>query len=303
MYLEYFELNEFPFTLTPNTGFYCALPSYNNAINLIKLSLENGEGFIKIIGEVGTGKTLLCRKILNELDPTKYVTAYIANPNLDHATLYEAIIAELGIPYLPKTKQHELLKILNNKLLELYQQNKHVVVVIDEAQVLADKLLEAIRLLSNLETESSKLLHIVLFGQPELDNRLKKVKLRQLRQRIAFSYYLTPLTQAELNDYIYHRLKAAGYKYGSLFSKTAHKLIFKATNGTPRLVNVLCHKALLACYGYGKNKVTVKSVLLAIKDTESSLSIVGKHLIYGSVLFILIATLGIEAYYALRLFL
>jgi len=303
MYLEHFELDKFPFTLTPNTEFYCALPNYNDAINLIKISLDNGEGFIKIIGEVGTGKTLLCRKLLNELDEQKYVTAYIANPNLDHASLYGVILAELGVTYQTQATQYELLKILNTKLLELYQQNKHVVVIVDEAQALTDNILEAIRLLSNLETETSKLLQIVLFGQPELEKRLNKRNLRQLRQRIVFSYYLTPLNRAELDDYIFYRLRAAGYKYESLFSKLSRRLLFKATNGTPRLVNVLCHKALLASFGYNKRKVTTKAILLAIKDTESSLTILKKHFIGVFVLLILIAILGVESYYALRLIL
>jgi MSHA biogenesis protein MshM len=302
MYLEYFELSELPFTLTPNTNFFCALEAYNSALNLVKVSLGNGEGFVKIVGEVGTGKTLLCRKLLNELDPEQFVTAYIANPTLDHATLYEVILSELDVK-LPKKslKSHELLQLLNNTLLELYKKHKHVVVLIDEAQNLPDEMLEAVRLLSNIETESSKLLHIVLFGQPELDKRLAQRKLRQLRQRIAFSYYLKPLCKLELEDYVYFRLNAAGYKYGTLFSDSALSLLAKASAGIPRLINILCHKSLLAAYGYNKKKVTTKSVLLAIKDTDSVWVILRKNLIKFLALASLAVLFCAELFYIIRL--
>lgn len=301
MYLEYFGLSEFPFALTHNENFFCTLDTYNSALNLIKISLENGEGFIKVIGEVGTGKTFLCRRLLNELDAKKYVTAYIPNPNLDHATLYEAILSELGVVYDKATKPYELLHILNLKLIELYKQHKNVVVVIDEAQGLADEILEAIRLLSNIETESNKLLHIVLFAQPELDKHLAKSNLRQLRQRIAFSYYLHPLTITELEDYICFRLQTAGYKYGKLFSCMALKLVHKATAGIPRLVNIICHKSLLAAYGYNEKKVTVKTILTAIKDTDSVLFLLNKSIRNSLLLVCLLAIFSVELYYVFRL--
>lgn len=301
MYLDYFELNEFPFTLTPNTNYYCALPSYNAALDLILISLENGEGFIKIVGEVGIGKTLLCRKLLNNLESSEFITAYIANPNLNSATLYGAILKELGIELShSKQKTHELLDILSSKLLQLYKEHKHVVVVIDEAQGLGYSVLEELRLLSNIETESSKLLHIVLFGQPELDEHLNKKKMRQLKQRITFSYYLSPLKKQELEDYIFYRLQTAGYRYGSLFSPTARKLLFKASSGIPRLVNVLCHKALLVSYGYNRKKVQAKAMLVAIKDTESVFTNIKKQLISVSIATVLIMVLGFELYCIIR---
>jgi MSHA biogenesis protein MshM len=300
MYLDYFELNEFPFTLTPNTKFFCTLSTHSEALNVINVSLENGEGFIKIIGEVGTGKTLLCRKLLNSLDAEKYISVYIVNPNLDCSAFYEAILKELGVPYNKKTDQHELLLALSDKLLSLYKSNKHVIVIVDEAQGLPDKTLEALRLLSNIETESSKLLHIVLFGQPELEVRLNKPKLRQLKQRIAFSYQLRRLNLREIEDYLHFRLKTAGFNYNRLFTRAAHKLLFTASTGIPRLINVLCHKALLAAYGYGEKRITAKTMLLAIKDTNGIFNMLKKRLGAYIVLAVLFLILGIEIFVVLR---
>jgi len=303
MYLEHFGLKELPFPLTHNSHFYCSLDAYSSAMNMINVSLENGEGFVKIIGEVGAGKTLLCRKLLNELDQEKYVTAYIANPSLDHSALYEAILLELGAVIPKRTrayKVHELLSILNAKLLMLYKQQKHVVVIIDEAQTLSDELLEAVRLLSNVETESCKLLHIVLFGQPELDRHLARQQLRQLRQRIAFSYYLKPLTAAELEDYICFRLKAAGHEYGKIFSPIASKLLLKATSGIPRLINILCHKALLVAYSSNRDMVTARAMMIAIKDTDSAVVILKNYCVSNLVLASLLTIFVAELYYVLR---
>lgn len=304
MYLEYFGFNEIPFSLTPNTNYFCNLISYNEALNVILVSLRNGEGFIKITGEVGTGKTLLCRKLLNSLEE-EYVTAYIANSNLDTFGLHEILAKELGIKFFRDIKQHELLNMLTERLLEIYQTGKRVVVVIDEAQVLPDNVLEALRLLSNLETESSKLLHIILFGQPELDTRLEQNNLRQLKQRIAFSYNLRPLDRNELDDYVYYRLTTAGYKFGPLFSKEATDLLYRASGGIPRLVNILCHKALLAAYGFNQKQITPKIMTMAIADTECvpTVSTSNRKKLYLGVLALLILILGIECYLMLRLYL
>lgn len=304
MYLEYFGFNEIPFSLTPNTNYFCNLITYNEALNVIMVSLRNGEGFIKVVGEVGTGKTLLCRKLLNSLED-EYVTAYIANSNLDTFGLHEVIAKELGVKYPKDVKQHELLNLLNERLLDIYKTGKRVVVVIDEAQVLPDNVLEALRLLSNLETESSKLLHIILFGQPELDIRLEQVNLRQLKQRIAFAYNLRPLTRNEMDDYICYRLGTAGYKFKTIFSHDASDLLFKASGGIPRLINILCNKALLAAYGFNQKQVTAKIMSMAIDDTDSIVnSVKTKHYkYYLIILAILILALGIECYLILRLYL
>ncbi len=303
MYLEYFGLNEFPFTLTPNCNFYCNLRSHQDALETVMFALKNGEGFIKIVGEVGTGKTLLCRKLLGMLENEKsYVSAYIINPNLDNQGLYEAFAKELGIKLSSKKlKQNDLLDKLNEKLLELNNDNKKVVMIIDEAQAIPLETLESLRLLSNLETESSKLLQIVLFGQPELDDHLNKNELRQLKQRITFSHNIYPLTRNELEEYIHHRLKVAGYnKYGFIFTKRARTILFKASNGIPRIINILCHKSLLAAYGYGKKNVSIKSMLLAIKDTESASSILKRYIYYIALSTVIVVEIAV-LFFALRI--
>ncbi|MCL5260542.1 MAG: AAA family ATPase [Gammaproteobacteria bacterium] len=270
MYLQHFGFNEFPFTLTPNLHYFCELDAYREALDLLLVSLANGEGFIKITGEVGTGKTLLCRKLLDNLGE-EYLTAYISNPNLDYFNLQKAIAKELEIPFAETTDQYGLLTILNEHLIKFCHEKKHVVIIIDEAHILSDQALDGLRLLGNLETESTKLIQIVLVGQPELDKRLNNTNMRQLKQRISFSYKLPTLSSSELDIYLYHRLAKAGYEkpHHTLFSKKGVRMILKASRGVPRLVNILCHKALLLSYGHNKDKVNPAMVKMAIHDTES----------------------------------
>jgi MSHA biogenesis protein MshM len=267
MYLDYFQLTKPPFSLTPNTAFYCDLPNHQAALNVLLFSLNSGEGFIKIIGEVGSGKTLLCRKLLNALGDN-CITAYIPNPDLNSNGLRKALMNELGIESAQHDDQTTILALLNEKLTTLHAEGKQVVVIVDEAQALPDQSLETLRLLSNLETESEKLLQIVLFAQPELTFRLKQHKLRQLNQRITFSYYLNPLAPTDLDAYLCHRLTIAGYTKGSLFDAKAQKMLYKASQGIPRIINILCHKALLAAYGQGQRRVGRKAMLRAIKDSQ-----------------------------------
>jgi MSHA biogenesis protein MshM len=268
MYLEHFKLQKHPFSLTPNTAFYCELPSHQEALNILKLSLSTGEGFIKIVGEVGTGKTLLCRLLLNTLDDN-YVTAYIPNPDLSADSLRLSVAKELGINITEGIPKHTLIDKINQQLLTFHREGKRVVLLIDEAQVLSEACLEAVRLLTNLETEEDKLLQVVLFAQPELDTKLDEMALRQLKQRITFSYYLKPLKTTEMDSYLCHRLAKAGYTYGALFTKSAKRLLYRASGGLPRLLNVLCHKGLLVAYGKGAPNVGRKAILKAIADTES----------------------------------
>lgn len=268
MYLEHFKLTELPFSLTPNTHFYCDLPSHQEALNVLLLGLKQGEGFIKIVGEVGTGKTLLCRLLLNTLEDS-YVTLYIPNPDHNPHSLRLALAHELNLSIEKDLPSHALLEKITQCLLELHQANKQTILIIDEAQALPDDCLEAIRLLTNLETESKKLLQVVLFGQPELDRKLNQYALRQLKQRITFSYTLKSLNKKQMNLYLCHRLARAGYTYGMIFSGRAKKNLFHASRGLPRLLNILCHKALLVSYGRGINYVDAKSMKRAIHDTES----------------------------------
>jgi len=302
MYLQHFGFNEFPFSLTPNLRFFCNLEAYKEALNVIIVSLYNGEGFVKIIGEVGTGKTLLCRKVLNTLD-NEYITAYISNPTLDTFNLQKAIARELEITFPENIDNHGLLNLLTNQLIDIHKNNKRVIVIIDEAHVLSDEALEGLRLLSNLETETTKLIQIILVGQPELDKRLKKSHLRQLKQRIVFSYTLPTLRAKEFLAYMGLRLTAAGYNstQDTLFSPPALKLLFKASRGIPRLINILSHKALLITYGYNKKRIDVAAIKMAIVDTDNHKPTIPKHhyllLVIGA---ITVTALGIGIYFILR---
>lgn len=283
MYLEHFKLSELPFSLTPNTNFYCDLPTHQEALNVLLLGLQQGEGFIKIIGEVGTGKTLLCRLLLNTLDDG-FVTAYIPNPDQSGHSLRASLAHELGLNVEKDLPQHLLLEMITQRLLELHKAGKKTVLIVDESQALPDDCLEAVRLLTNLETQEKKLLQVVLFGQPELDDKLNQHALRQLKQRITFSYHLKSLDKNELDLYLCHRLAKAGYTYGMIFSAGAKKRLFRASGGLPRLLNVLCHKALLVSYGRGLNQVDTQSMKRAIADTESVLPtrhINGANIILG----------------------
>lgn len=266
MYLEHFNFSQFPFALTPNTGFYCDLEGHRAGLNVLFVSLRSGEGFIKIIGEVGTGKTLLCRKLLNSLND-EFVTAYIPNPELTPAGLRRAFANELGLKPQPHIDSQGLLELINQTLLNLFSQEKKVVLLIDEAQALPTESLESLRLLTNLETESTKLLQVVLFAQPELDERLNQKNLRQLKQRITFSYQLPLLSRQDMDAYICHRLSMVGCTHGALFTRRARDLLYKGSRGVPRLINILCHKALMVAYGQGKQYIDKNAVALAISDT------------------------------------
>lgn len=275
MYEQFFGLRELPFTLTPNTHFFLKSETHQLGLETLLVALQNKEGFIKLTGEVGTGKTLLCRKLLNALE-TEFVTAYIPNPCCSPETLYCLIADELGIdPDQSHTgftsdKQVLALRLINEKLLQLASEGKRVVLIIDEAQSMPMASIEALRLLTNLETESEKLLQIVLFGQPELDTLLSQPELRQLKQRITFQHRLAVLSQSELERYISHRMILAGYTGQRLFEASAVQALHQASQGVPRLINILCHKALMLAYGQGSPVVQKAHMKAAIKDTESA---------------------------------
>ena len=302
MYLKHFGFNEFPFTLTPNLRFFCDLNSYKEALNIVMVSLHNGDGFVKITGEVGTGKTLLCRKLLNILDDN-FITAYISHGVSDLFDLQKAIAHELEITIPENINNHKLLTLITNKLITLHNYGKRVIVIIDEAHTLSDQTLEGLRLLSNLETESDKLIQIVLVGQPELDRKLKKPHLRQLEHRIVFSYRLPNLnSHNEILTYICFRLSSAGYHrtYDSIFSPQAIKLLLKESRGIPRLINILCHKALLITYGYNKSMVDIDAIKMAVDDTDciANMSQAGilDYSLKITFTLLLTVTVGISAY-------
>lgn len=270
MYKAHYGLQELPFTLTPDTSFFFAHASHQESLNTLLVAIRSGEGFMKVIGEVGTGKTLLCRKFLSALDHNDYVTAYIPNPYLQPMTLLCAIADELGIQYPQHINQHQLLKLLTKYLIETYSKGRRVVLCMDEAQAIPAVTLESLRLLTNLETERRKLLQVVLFGQPELDARLDQPSIRQLKQRISFSCVLMPFNLSEVEFYLSHRLGIAGYRGPRLFAHDAVKRMYKASRGIPRLVNVLAHKSMMVAFGEGVHRIKEKHVRLAIADTEST---------------------------------
>nr|WP_298141629.1 AAA family ATPase [uncultured Pseudomonas sp.] len=267
MYQAFFGLAEKPFALTPNTGFLVQLAPYQACLNLLRVALAEGEGFIKITGEVGTGKTLLCRTLLNELDYQRYQIAYLPNPGLTPAGLRQALARELHIT---STDGATVLDALQRRLIELAAAGKSTVVLIDEAQALPPETLEALRLLTNLETQQAKLLQVVLFGQPELDETLARNEFRQLRQRITFSYRLRPLDVKDTTRYLQERLAVAGYRGEPLFSPAAVRRLVRGSGGIPRLLNILAHKALMAAYGEGRRQVGSRHIRRAQLDTEGA---------------------------------
>ncbi|GAB4126084.1 MAG: AAA family ATPase [Sideroxydans sp.] len=288
MYLRHFGLREPPFSLTPDTSFFFACSSYQEGLNTLLVAARNGEGFIKITGEVGLGKTLLCRKFLATLNRGRqattligtqdaqatpagnaqhFVTAYLPNPYLEPRSLLMALADEFRIPVQAGADQHLLLKELTRALLNFAREGKRVLVCLDEAQAMPLESMEVLRLLTNLETEKRKLLQVVLFGQPELNEHLRHHSVRQLRQRISFQYELKGLKRNEVERYLRHRLAVAGYTGDTLFSPAAVGKLHRITGGTPRLINIVAHKALMLAFAAGRQQVTARHVALAAADT------------------------------------
>lgn len=285
MYLTHFGLREFPFSITPDTEFYFASKSYQEALNTLLIAVHSGEGFIKITGEVGTGKTLLCRKLMASLRDTahplntdgnttsnssKFKVAYVPNPYLEPHSLLMVLANELAVETPNNASQHEVLTAITFGLLNFARQGKKVVVCLDEVQAMPIETLEALRLLSNLETEKRKLIQVVIFGQPELEEKLNHRSIRQLKQRITFDYELSRLGRDELEYYLNHRLSVAGYRGGRMFSPGSLRLLYIKSGGIPRLVNILAHKSLLATYGKGLREVTISEMAAAINDTKAA---------------------------------
>jgi MSHA biogenesis protein MshM len=271
IYLAHFGLREPPFSITPDTSFFCSCRSIQEALNTLAFAVKNGEGFIKITGEVGTGKTLLCRKFLGSLSP-EWVAAYIPNPNISPRTLLLAVADELDCEFERDIDEHTLMRAINTRLLGLAKTGKRPILCVDEAQAMPIETLEMVRLLTNLETEKRKLLQVVLFGQPELDEKLSRPEIRQLRQRITFEYRLAPLTRDETARYLAHRLVVAGYSGRDLFSRGATHVIHRASGGVPRLANILAHKTLMLAYGRGAREVTRRDALRAVSDTPATIA-------------------------------
>ena len=278
MYTRHFSLREAPFSITPDSAFFYPHEGVQSALNMLLVALRSGEGFLKIVGEVGCGKTVLCRQLLKILQG-ECVTAYIPNPELGPDELLMALLHELGVDVpLPLTgaaaTRFEGLTALRDCLLNHAEAGRRVVLVIDEAQAIPIDTLESLRLLSNLETEKQKLLQLVLLGQPELDVKLSRPDLRQLLQRITFSEYLGPMAAQRVPDYLVHRLTTAAVSEATdtgVFEITAAHEIARFSRGVPRLVNILAHKCLMLAYGENQHRVSVRHVRLAATDTPGVL--------------------------------
>ncbi|NOH32764.1 ExeA family protein [Vibrio chagasii] len=262
MYQAHFGFEQLPFTLTPNTDLFYGLAPHFEAIQTVISALEMGEGVIKVTGEVGTGKTMVCRMLVNHLkDCTALI--YLPNPVLSGTDLRHAVAKELELTI---ENEATLVDNIQHKLIELHNSGLRVVAIIDEAQALSDEALETLRLFGNLETEDKKLLQIVLLGQPELDARLEAYHLRQFRQRITFSSTLRALTLDEAVAYIDNRIVKSGGN-SELFSLNQKKAICRSSQGIPRLINQLCHKALLLSFSESKKYIDNQHLFSAMHET------------------------------------
>ncbi|RJQ62307.1 MAG: AAA family ATPase [Desulfobacteraceae bacterium] len=264
MYQRFFGFKDKPFQLVPNPAYLFLSRLHEEAFAHLSYAVSNGDGFVRITGEVGTGKTTLCRAFLENLNENT-AAAYIFNPKLDAFQLLKTVNQEFGIPA-DAGSIKDLIDALNGFLIAEKAKGRHVVLLIDEAQNLSIEVLEQIRLLSNLETTRSKLLQIILVGQPELQAMLDSPELRQLGQRITLSCSLSPLTLAETGDYIRHRLQIASRKPGIRFPPGAVRAIFRYSSGIPRLINIACDRTLLTAYGMNRNQITGKIARSAIRE-------------------------------------
>ena len=269
MYLNYFGFKEAPFNITPDPRFLFFSRHHREAFDHVVYGIEKRKGFIELTGEVGAGKTTICRAVLARLSPN-IKTALVLNPTLSQTQLLRAILNDLGLGVKGRDRL-AYLETLNRFLLEQLGQGHNVALIIDEAQDLIPEVLEQVRLLSNLETDQHKLLQIVLCGQPELKQRLAAPELRQLRQRITVRCHLFPLTEEEMKQYINYRLQTAGWEGTDLFQPEALGAIYRYAQGIPRLVNAVCDVALLAGYVAGSRQVDLRCANQAVQQLEGQI--------------------------------
>jgi len=266
MYLEHFGLDESPFRITPHTDFFFDGADRGTTLDALVYAVLHDEGIVKVSGEVGSGKTMLCRVLLERL-PETVETVYLANPSLTRDELLHSIADELQMQ-LSNDGTRVVMRELFEHLIKLYAEGRRVVILIDEAHAMPDETLEQVRLLSNLESSRHKLLQMVLFGQPELDETLAKSSMRQLKDRITHSFRMRPLTEAEISIYVAFRMRAAGYRGPDVFSSKAITMIAQASNGLSRRINILADKSLLAAFAEGGHAVGEREVRAAIRDSE-----------------------------------
>ena len=268
--MQYYGLKEPPFSITPNPRFLFYSPKHREAFNHLLYGIRERKGFVQITGEVGAGKTTLCRALLEQLGPD-FSTALILNPILNPDQLIKSIAMEFGLE-VQGMDRLEIVAEINRFLLAETDRGRDAVLIIDEAQNLTNELLEQVRLLSNLETDDRKLLQIVLMGQPELRERLNDHSLRQLRQRITIRYHLRALNRNEVGQYVQHRLSISGAQQGPHFTQPALWRVFNYAKGIPRLVNALCDKCLLAGYVQQRSHINYRLVGSAIRELEGMLA-------------------------------
>jgi type II secretory pathway predicted ATPase ExeA len=269
MYLEHYGLAEAPFRITPHTDFFFAGANRGTTLEALIYAITHDEGIVKVSGEVGSGKTMLCRVLMERL-PENVAIVYLANPSLSRDDILYALADELGIALPEHGRASAVLRILQEKLVELYAEGKQVVALIDEAHAMPKETLEEIRLLSNLESSRHKLLQLVLFGQPEINETLVRPDMRQLRERITHNFNLEPLVRDDIAQYLDFRMRAAGYRGPSVFAPAAIRLIADVSQGLTRRINILADKALLASFAAGGHQVGPREVRAAIKDSEFS---------------------------------
>jgi type II secretory pathway predicted ATPase ExeA len=267
MYLEHFGLNEAPFRITPHTDFFFSGAKRGATLEALLYAIIHDEGIVKISGEVGSGKTMLCRVLMERL-PEQVAIIYLANPSLSREDILYALADELGIKLADNSRPSSVMRALQETLVERYATGQQVVVLIDEAHAMPMETLEEIRLLSNLESNRHKLLQLVLFGQPELDVTLARADMRQLRERITHNFTLEPLPREDVAAYLDFRLRAAGYRGPPLFAAAAVKLISQASQGLSRRINILADKALLAAFADGAHQVGTREARAAIRDAD-----------------------------------
>jgi MSHA biogenesis protein MshM len=265
MYLEHFGLGEPPFRITPHIEFFFAGANRGATLEALIYAVTHDEGIVKVSGEVGSGKTMLCRVLIERL-PENVVTIYLANPTLSRDDMLFALADELELELADDLRMSAVVRALQTRLIELYAQGRQVVVLIDEAHAMARETLEEIRLLSNLETSQHKLLQLVMFGQPELDDILAQPNMRQLKERITQNFSLEPLRRDDIGAYLEFRMRTAGYRGPSVFSPPAIQRIARASQGLTRRVNILADKALLAAFAGNGHEITRREVDAAVRD-------------------------------------